>query len=75
MQYENIAFKKENNISNNRTDTEGTTKSGKQNDTATLQNTVSTGKGTTKNETDKGVEEKITKTKYEQAKGIIDEYI
>ena len=35
----------------------------------------STGKGTTKNETDKGVEEKITKTKYEQAKDIIDEYI
>ena len=37
--------------------------------------TVSTDKGTTKNETDKEVEEKITKTKYEQAKNIIDEYI
>ncbi len=39
------AFEKENSVRDNTTDT-GTTATGKQNDTATLQNTVSTNKGT-----------------------------
>lgn len=50
---------KENSVSNNTTDTVGTAESGKRNDTATPQNTVSDGKDTEKSSTSKGKEETI----------------
>ncbi|MBQ7156515.1 MAG: hypothetical protein IJR86_01795 [Bacteroidaceae bacterium] len=45
------AFEKKNSVPGNTTDTDETSTGGKQNDTATLQNTVSEGKGTEKSDT------------------------
>ena len=50
---------KENSVSDNTTDTVGTDESGKRNDTATPQNTVSDSKDTEKSSTSKGKEETI----------------
>lgn len=50
---------KKNSVSDNTTDTVGTAESGKRNDTATPQNTVSDGKDTEKSSTSKGKEETI----------------
>lgn len=50
------AFEKKNSVSDNTTDTVGTAESGKRNDTATPQNTVSDGKDTEKDSENKGKE-------------------
>ncbi len=52
------AFKKKNSVPNNRMDTDETSSGSKENDTATLQDTVSENKDTTISETSSGVEEK-----------------
>ena len=52
------AFEKKNSASDNTTDTDETAESGKQNDTATLQNTVSEGKGSENVSTDQEKEGK-----------------
>lgn len=53
------AFEKKNSVPNNRMDTDETSSGSKENDTATLQDTVSENKDTTIYETSSGVEEKI----------------
>lgn len=59
------AFEKKNSVSDNTTDTAGTTKGGKRNDTATTQNTVSDDKSTTKTGNGDELGEKIAQAEAE----------
>ena len=59
------AFEKKNSASDNTTDTDETSTRGKQNDTATPQNTVSTHKDTTNSQTSNGLNEKIVEAETE----------
>ena len=59
------AFEKKNSASDNTTDTDETSTRGKQNDTATLQNTVSTHKDTTPSLNNNNLQQKIAQAEAE----------